>query len=281
MSGTEQKNTAFDHPASDSVKGHKRKTPNRRSHEACTWLPESNCDILLRERLLILDSGQRLPHQNIVTTLLKCPNRSKKMADTSFNSCAPVQISDDDIFTAMSEISGYLDITSSDFKELYLKAYEHALSRLTRTVKVKEVMTTRVITAKIDSSLENVAGLMAENHISGLPVVDEKGKPLGIISERDFLEVMVGKKSAGLMEIIVQCLGGRNCLMAPIRVKSAKDLMTKPVIIVGGDESVDDVSNLFASKGINRAPVVDEEGRMIGIVSRGDLMRAFVTGGQE
>ena len=203
------------------------------------------------------------------------------MVDTSFNACAPVQISDDDIFTAMREISGYLDITPSDFKELYLKAYQHALSRLTRIVKVKEVMTTRVVSAKIDSSLENVAVLMAENHISGLPVVDGKGKPLGIISERDFLEAMVGKKSAGLMEIIVQCLRGRNCLMAPVRVKSAKDFMTTPVIIVGGADSVDDVSNLFASKRINRAPVVDGEGRMIGIVSRGDLMRASVTGGQD
>jgi CBS domain-containing membrane protein len=203
------------------------------------------------------------------------------MTDTLFNVCAPVQISDDDIFAAMSRISGYLDITPSDFKELYLKAYEHALSRLTRTVKVKEVMTRLVITARIEFSLEDIAGLMAANHISGLPVVNEEGKPLGIISERDFLEVMVGKKSAGLMEIIGQCLKGKNCLMAPVHKRSAKDIMTTPAISVGGDDSVGDVSNLFVSRGINRAPVVDEQGKMIGIVSRGDLMRASVTGGSE
>ncbi|MGC8605481.1 MAG: CBS domain-containing protein, partial [Desulfomonilaceae bacterium] len=63
------------------------------------------------------------------------------MADTSFKACAPVDISDDDIFKAMRDISGYLDITPSDFKELYIKAYQHALSRLTRIVKVREVMT--------------------------------------------------------------------------------------------------------------------------------------------
>ncbi|MGA8832723.1 MAG: CBS domain-containing protein [Desulfomonilaceae bacterium] len=203
------------------------------------------------------------------------------MADTSFKACAPVQISDADIFTAMSEISGYLDITPSDFKELYLKAYDHALSRLTRIVKVKEVMTTNVITAKQEFPLEKVAEIMAVNHISGLPVVDDLEKPIGVISERDFLEVMVGRKSANLMEIIVQCLKGKNCLMAPVRIKSAEDIMTSPAIIVGGDDSVDDVSNLFATKGINRAPVVDGERRIIGIVTRGDLMKAPVVGGEQ
>ena len=51
---SEQKNTAFDHPESDSVKGHERETPNKRSREAYTWLPGSNCDIVLRERRLSL-----------------------------------------------------------------------------------------------------------------------------------------------------------------------------------------------------------------------------------
>ncbi len=203
------------------------------------------------------------------------------MADTSIKACAPVQISDDDIFTAMREISGYLDITPSDFKELYLKAYQHALSRLTRVVRVKEVMTTNVITAKPEFRLEKVAELMAVNHISGLPVVDENYRPVGVISERDFLYVMVGRKSANLMEIILQCLRGKNCLMAPVRIKLAQDIMTSPAIIVGGDDSVDDVSSVFASKGINRAPVVDSAQRIIGIVTRGDLMKAPVAGGEQ
>jgi CBS domain-containing membrane protein len=203
------------------------------------------------------------------------------MADTFFKACTPVQISDEDIFSAMREISGYLDITPSDFKELYIKAYQHALSRLTRTVRVKEVMTTQVISARSDYSLQHVAELMATNHISGLPVLDDDHKPSGVISERDFLEVMVGTKSASLMEIIAQCLKGKACLVAPVRTKLAKDIMTAPAVIVGTDDEVGAVSRLFASKGINRAPVVDVEGIMVGIVSRADLMRSFESGGSE
>ena len=203
------------------------------------------------------------------------------MADTFYKACAPVQISDDDIFSAMREISGYLDITPSDFKELYIKAYQHALSRLTRTVRVKEVMTTQVIFARPDYSLQHVAELMASSHVSGLPVLDDYQKPLGMISERDFLEVMVGTKSASLMEIIAQCLRGKACLVAPVKTKLAKDIMTAPAVIVGTDDEVEAVSRLFASKGINRAPVVGVEGAMVGIVSRADLMRSFEPGGSE
>jgi CBS domain-containing protein len=57
--------------------------------------------------------------------------------------------------------------------------------------------------------------------------------------------------------------------------------MSVPAITVGGNDSVDEVSNMFASRGINRAPVVNSEGQIIGIVSRGDIMRASVIGDSE
>ena len=199
------------------------------------------------------------------------------MTDKTISACLPVEISDDDVFQAMREISGYLDITPSDFKELYLKAYQHALSRLTRTVKVGEIMTKMVVSARPDFDLEIVAKLMAENHISGLPVIDESDRPIGIISERDFLEIMIGRKSANLMEIVLECIEGATCLMEPLKKKRAEEIMSSPAISVKVDETVPDVAKLFTSKGINRAPVISmEDGRIIGIVTRGDLMRAPV-----
>lgn len=199
------------------------------------------------------------------------------MTDKTISACLPVEISDDDVFQAMREISGYLDITPSDFKELYLKAYQHALSRLTRTVKVGEIMTTLVVQARPDFTLEIVAKLMAENHISGLPVIDEWDRPIGLISERDFLEIMIGSKSANLMEIVLECMAGAGCLMEPLKKKRAEEIMSSPVISVKVDETVPDVTKLFTLKGINRAPVISmEDGRIIGIVTRGDLMRASI-----
>jgi CBS domain-containing membrane protein len=153
---------------------------------------------------------------------------------------------------------------------------------LTGSVKVGEIMTRRVVTSRPDYPIEAVAKLMAENHISGLPVVDESDRPIGIISERDFLEVMVGSKTANLMEIIAQCLGEGGCLMVPVKEKLAREIMSSPAVSVNVKDIVTDVAKLFTSKRINRAPVVEtEEGRIVGIVTRGDLMRASTDRGPE
>ena len=111
--------------------------------------------------------------------------------------------------------------------------------------------------------------------------MDESDRPIGIISERDFLEIMVGSKSANLMEIILQCLSGGNCLMVPVKKKLAGEIMSSPAVSVNVDNVVPDVAELFTSKGINRAPVVNVEGRIVGIVTRGDLMRASTGRGLE
>ena len=79
----------------------------------------------------------------------------------------------------------------------------------------------------------------------------------------------------------MQCLSGVNCLMVSVKML-AGEIMSSPSISVNVDDIVSDVAELFTSKGINRAPVVNvEEGRIIGIVTRGDLMRASIGRGLE
>ncbi len=63
------------------------------------------------------------------------------MIKRSTQACVPVDISDEDIFGAMKDISGYLDITPADCKEIYLKAYQHAINRLTRSIKAADITT--------------------------------------------------------------------------------------------------------------------------------------------
>ena len=108
--------------------------------------------------------------------------------------CVPVDISDEDIYKAMSEIPGYLDITPGDFKEVYLKAYEQALKRLSRSVKVEEVMSTEVVYVERKTPLREVAQLMAQRRVSGVPVLEADGAVAGVISETDFLSTMADEK---------------------------------------------------------------------------------------
>jgi len=188
--------------------------------------------------------------------------------------CVPVDISDDDIYDAMKDISGYIDITPSDFKEVYVKAYQYAVMRLLRSVVARNVMTRDVAFVKVDTPLQEVADLMARRRISGVPVVDDEARVVGVISERDFLRVMGGGEADSLMGVVSLCLSGRSCLVAPGRAKSAADIMTSPPVTVEEGTPVLEVAAIFTRQRVNRVPVLDSKGRMVGIVSRADVVRA-------
>jgi len=119
-----------------------------------------------------------------------------------------------------------------------------------------------------------VAELMAEKTVSGIPVLEDDGKVAGIISEKDFLSHMGSRDKTHFMAVVAECLKGKGCVAMPIRLKKAEDIMTSPAFTVKEDTSVIEIANLFTEKNINRVPVINEEGRLAGIVSRADIVRA-------
>ena len=185
----------------------------------------------------------------------------------------PMDISDDDIFTAMKGINGYLDITTGDFKEIYRLAYRHALDRMTHSVTAGEVMTTDVVFVKKDDPLETVAETMARHGIAGVPVVETGEKVIGIVSEKDFLFHMGGKDAKSFMEVAAQCLRSTGCVAITMRRQKAEDIMTSPAITVRKDTPVSEIATIFTTKEINRVPVTDDGGRLLGIVAREDIVK--------
>uniref|UniRef100_A0A7C3UX97 CBS domain-containing protein n=1 Tax=Desulfobacca acetoxidans TaxID=60893 RepID=A0A7C3UX97_9BACT len=105
-------------------------------------------------------------------------------------STAGVELKEEDIMAAMQEIHGYLDITPGDFKQIYILAYQHALERLSRELTAAEIMTRKVISVTADTPLAEVAEAMGKRGVSGVPVVDDQGRVVGVISEKDFLRSM-------------------------------------------------------------------------------------------
>ncbi len=191
---------------------------------------------------------------------------------------SPPDISDEDIFEAMKEIAGYLDITPGDFKELYLKAYRHAVLRLTGSVRAADIMTREVVSVTKETPLAEVARIMAERKISGVPVLESDGEAIGVISEKDFLFFMGAKRSSAFTEVVAGCLRGSDCLVENLHDKRAVDIMTSPAVTIGEESTATEIVDLFSRKGINRAPVLDASNKMVGIVSRLDVMKAFTAG---
>jgi len=186
-----------------------------------------------------------------------------------------LEISDDDLRAALSDINkkGYIDITEEDLKHVYLLALQHAKARLVFRILVKDIMTKDVITVHAYDDLEDVLRLLADNRISGIPVIDDENRPVGLISESDILSRIGMRKGHTFKDVMRHILGeplpGRRGGNRP------EDIMSSPVITTGPDENVSEVAKILDERKIKRLPVVDGEGKVIGIVSRGDIVRAI------
>lgn len=186
-----------------------------------------------------------------------------------------VDLSEDDILSAMKSMHGYIDITPADFNEIYGIAYRHAVDRLSQAVKADDIMTREVIFVLPDTSLVKTARQMAAANISGMPVVNEDQTVLGIISEKDFLLKMGADKTGSFMSVIAECLSNQGCVAKPIQGKIAKDIMRSPVITALADTPISELSKMLAENQINRIPVTSGDGKLIGIVSRGDIIDSY------
>ncbi len=200
-------------------------------------------------------------------------HKDNKMNDRYFDSC-PMDISDDDILKAMKDISGYLDITPGDFKEIYRIAYKHAVERLTHSIRAKDVMTREVIFVKKDTSLKEMAEILDRHVISGVPVIGDDQSVAGVISEKDFLIHMGAKEKRSFMGVVTHCLSNKGCIALPMRMQNAEDIMTSPAITVREDTPIFEIANIFTEKNINRTPVTDRNNKLIGIVTRADIVRS-------
>jgi CBS domain-containing protein len=185
-----------------------------------------------------------------------------------------IEIKEEDILEAMRDIPGYLDITPGDFKEVYRLAFQHALERLSRAVTAAEIMTTDVVTVTPDMPVAEVAAAMGRRGVSGVPVVDAGQKVMGVISEKDFLTRMGVQDAKNFMSLVANCLMTKGCMALPIECALARDLMTSPAVTVAPDTPVKNIAMLLTQKGINRVAVTDPSGRLLGLVSREDIIKA-------
>ena len=134
---------------------------------------------------------------------------------------------------------------------------------------VADVMTRRVVTAREDTPFKEVARLMAENGVRGLPVLGDEGRVVGVVSEQDLLAALDGGHSH--LELLID--GKRGDLSADV---SASDLMSKDVVSIGPDHEVAEAARIMLRNGVTRLPVLDDAERLVGIVTRTDLLRRYL-----
>ncbi|WP_429815344.1 CBS domain-containing protein [Ensifer sp. B1-9] len=146
-------------------------------------------------------------------------------------------------------------------------------------MRVKDVMTTSVVKLSPDNSVRQAARIMLENHVSGLPVVDDEGRLVGLISEGDLIR---RTELGGGVPIVDVTIAADERANAYVRRSSWRvgDAMTADPVTIGEDASVARVAAVMQERGIKRIPVL-RNGVLVGIVSRADLLQALLQAKQD
>ena len=191
-----------------------------------------------------------------------------------------VEILEQDVIEAMKAIQGYIDITPGDFKEVYQVAYDLAIKRMLTALKASDLMTQPVQMVNQEMALVEAAAFLAEKQISGAPVIDQEGKIVGVVSEKDFLKEMGFGATPSFMQIATHCLNNKSCMICNLRSRTVGDIMTRPPVTGTPEMTIGEISNLFVSRQINRLPILSADGRPIGIVTRTDLAHSYSAFGE-
>ena len=139
-------------------------------------------------------------------------------------------------------------------------------------MKIRDGMTTDVKTVGPDASLKDVAAILAEHRISGLPVVDDDRRVLGVITKADIIIKELGEVPSGLHRLIHP--REASAVATKVEARTAGDAMSAPPITVAPVYSLSEAAALMIEHGVNRLPVVEDD-RLVGILTRFDLVRAF------
>lgn len=148
-------------------------------------------------------------------------------------------------------------------------------------MKVKDLMTTKVITVKPKTKIEEVAELLHEHHFTGVPVVDENNTVLGVIMERDFITA----QSQVYLPTYIQMLKDIDFVQndekrlsseaKKIMNATAADVLNPNIVTADPDMDIKELAELFATKRVNPIPVVNKAFKLVGVISRSDLIKLF------
>lgn len=148
-------------------------------------------------------------------------------------------------------------------------------------MRVRDLMTTKVFSVRTDTAVSDVARLMSEHGISGVPVLDAQNRLVGVVTELD----MIVRNGRLEMPAFLQILDAVVPLELPGHLQQrllhmmgthAQDVMTRDIHPVAPDDEIQDLVDVMVKRRLNPVPVV-EDGKLVGIISHADLVRVMAT----
>ncbi|NUT47746.1 MAG: CBS domain-containing protein [Saccharothrix sp.] len=144
-----------------------------------------------------------------------------------------------------------------------------------REPEVASLMTRHVVTARPQTPFKQLAAMLADGAFSAVPVVDPEGRPVGVVSEADLLPKEEYRNGTGDAPSLFAGHAAKQRWRQAHGVTAA-DVMSAPVITVGAHEAASTAARELAAAGVRRLFVVDADGKLLGVLSRRDLLRLFL-----
>ena len=147
----------------------------------------------------------------------------------------------------------------------------------------KEIMSSPAVSVNVEQTLQDVIEILAKNRFSGVPVVDKENKVIGVISDTDIIRyshqisvVPLSNLSGWISpHVDISDLATMRKGFELLHKTKVNEVMTKKVFTIHEGDTATDVAQLMNKRRINRVPVVDDDGKLVGIVTRGDMVQCM------
>lgn len=147
-------------------------------------------------------------------------------------------------------------------------------------MKVQDIMQTNVITISPNTEIKEIAKILCDHHISGVPVIDLFGNLIGIVSEGDLLHKETNPRvpdAVGFLGALIYYRGVKRYesdLKKLVALK-ASEIMTQEVITIDKNATIEEAASLMINQNVKRLPIMDN-GKLIGIISRKDVIKVLL-----
>jgi len=183
----------------------------------------------------------------------------------------------EDFQDALKEFDTYIDVTLEDLMQINRSAHKHAQLRQTEQLIVRDIMTSNVATVTPGTSLRDAARMLLELRISGLPVIDEHNKPVGIVTEADFLSALgiPCHHPAHSLWQTLESMFSHQPRPGNIAARVA-DIMVHQVITISDDKTLHDAIDTMKRHHIKRVVVTNQQQQIRGIITRSNLVKVLL-----
>ena len=183
-----------------------------------------------------------------------------------------LELTDADILDAMKHIPGYLDITTEDFRTIYHLAHRHAVGRLLAKCRAGKLMRVGIEPLLADMTLDVAAKALVRSGYKALPVVDQNGCVIGMLTESDFLRRL---KVDSFLELLLSMLDDTFKFQHRCHETPVSETMTTPAVTITRDAGFEEVIAAFHKHHGRSIPVVELDGRLAGMLQRKDFITAY------